>query len=291
MRRFWSLFAHERGCAARWLGFWLLVACAPSPVPDADELRVISLSPSISGALIALGVSEAIVGSDKFSRELPGLEEVPSLGGLFAPDLERAIELRPTLVLGVRSEQQRAFFQQLRARGVVAHEVDPQTLPEVLASFGEIARLVGRESEGEALVRGITRELDLISRERGDRTRLSVALVVNREPLYVVGGGSFVSELIRVGGGDNVFADLDAPYPQVSLEVLAEREPDVLVDTTYPSLDDEREARRYWSRFRFIRRVELIPTGVLTVPGAELASAARLIQAALYAGQVRGATP
>ena len=244
---------------------------------------MISLSPSISGVLVALGVGDALVGSDRFSRELPGFEEVPSLGGLFAPDLERSIELRPTLVLGVASAQQRPFFEQLRARGVAVHEFDPHTLPEVLASFRKIATLVGRGTEGEALVARIVAELDRIAAAAGERVRPSVALVVNREPLYIVGGGSFVSELIRIAGGENVFGDLDAPYPQVSLETLAERRPDVLVDTTYPPLDDDSEARRYWSRFAWIERVELIPTGVVTVPGAELGSAARLIQTALHA--------
>ncbi len=273
------------------MGLWLLVSCSPTPTPGAAELRVISLSPSISGILLALGVGDAIIGSDRFSRQLEGLEETPSLGGLFAPNLERTIELRPTLVLGVRSEQQRAFFEQLRAREIVAHAIDPQTLPEVLASFREIAQLVGREAEGEALVRRVTRELDEVSRSRGSRVRPRVALVVNREPLYVVGGGSFVSELIGIAGGTNIFGELEAPYPQISLEVLAERQPDVLVDTTYPALDDDGEARRYWSRFRWVQRVELIPTGVVTVPGAELHRAARLIQAALHAEPGSSRTP
>ncbi len=272
---------HGRAFAGLWLGLWLLSACAPSPDPATDELRVLSLSPSISAILIALGAADAVVGSDRFSRELPGLEGAASLGGLFAPDLERAVELRPTLVLGVRSEQQQWFFDRLRARGIVAQEIDPQTLPEVLDTFREIARLVEREPEGEALVRSVESELDRISKASPDGERPRVALVVHREPLYIVGGGSFVSELIRIAGGENVFGDLVAPYPQISLEALAERQPDVLVDTTLPELEDERAALRYWSRFRWIRRVELIPTGVLTVPGPELASAASLIQGVL----------
>ena len=282
---------HGRPSGELLLGLWLLVACTPDPVPRADELRVISLSPSISGVLVALGVGDALVGSDRFSRKLPGLEEVPSLGGLFAPDLERAIELRPTLILGVASAQQRPFFEQLRARGVPVHEFEPHTLPEVLASFRQIAKLVGREPEGAALVARIVRDLDGIAATTAAHGRPSVAMVVNREPLYIVAGGSFVSELIRIAGGENVFGDLEAPYPQVGLETLAERQPEVLIDTTYPGLDDEGDARRYWSRFAWIGRVELIPTGVVTVPGAELASAARLIQTALLTERTPSRAP
>lgn len=271
---------HGRRLAELWLSLFLLV-CASGRSLAADELRIISLSPSTSAILVALGAGEAVVGSDRFSRELPGLERAASLGGLFTPDLERTVELEPTLVLGVRSEQQRWFFEHLRARGIETHEVEPKKLAEVLDTYRTIADLVGRPAAGQALVARVGRELEQIRSEAANRPRRSVALVVHREPLYVVGGGSFVSELIDAAGGQNVFADLAAPYPQVSLEALAERRPDVLVDTTLPERAERSEALHYWTRFSWVRRVELIPTGVLTVPGPDLASAARLLLGAL----------
>ena len=75
------------------LGLWL--GCG-APVPPGNGQRIISLSPSISRVLLALEVGDQIVAVDRFSRELPGLESVPSIGGLFSPDLERALELRPS---------------------------------------------------------------------------------------------------------------------------------------------------------------------------------------------------
>ena len=266
----------------------LAAGCAREPRPPTDELRVISLSPSISGILVALGATPDVVGVDRYSAEVPGLEEVPSLGGLFAPDLERAIELRPTLVLGVKSAQQRPFFEQLRSRGVTTREVDPYSLEEVLATYAEIGVLVGRAAEAEALLERVRGSLSALAASSAGRPRPRVVMVVNREPLYVVGSGSFVSELIELAGGSNVFADLDAPYPQVSLEALAERAPDVLLDSTVPWVEgpegrEAREAREFWARFRWAGRVELIPTGVATLPGAEVARGARLIYAAVHA--------
>ena len=103
----------------------------------------------------------------------------------------------------------------------------------------------------------------------------------------MVGGGSFVSELIEVAGGRNVFGDLAAPYPQVSLEALADRAPEVILDTTIVAVGDAeaRKAQAFWSRFGWLGRVELIPTGVTTVPGAEVGRGARLIFAALHPGE------
>ncbi|MEX2204753.1 MAG: ABC transporter substrate-binding protein [Myxococcota bacterium] len=109
--------------------------------------------------------------------------------------------------------------------------------------------------------------------------------VVEREPLYVAAGGSFASALIEAAGGRNIFADLPSAYPQVSLELLAERAPDLLIDSTQSRALDaeaERDARSYWSRHDFVRRVELVPQGVATLPGAQLAEAARILRARVH---------
>ncbi len=264
--------------------------CACGPVPEeapADtprgEGRIISLSPAVTEVLVALGAAGELVGVDRFSREVRGVGDVPSLGTLFSPDLERAVELEPTLVFGVAGQQQHAFFAQLRARGVRVESLSPYTLEEVLDSYTRVGALVGRAEEGAALRDAVRSELSSI-RASGASVHgapRSVAVVLERQPLYVVGGGSFVTDLIEAAGGRNVFADLDAPYPVVSLEVLAERAPAVLVDTSLPRDGGEAalaEAREYWSALPHSGRVETVPQGMVTLPGAHLAEAARVLR-------------
>ncbi len=254
-------------------------------IAEPGELRVISLSPSTTEILVALGLRERIVGVDRFSAKLAGCEGIPSLGGLFAPDLERTLELRPSLVIGVLSESQAGFFAQLRARGIAVHEIDTGgSLDVVIANYERVGAAVGRAAEGRALAERVRGELDRVARSVADRPRPSVALVVEREPLYVAAGGSFASALIDAAGGRNVFADLARTYPQVSLELLAERAPEVLIDSTQtdqgPAAQDA--ARAYWSRFAWAKRVELVPPGVATLPGAELARGAELLRARIH---------
>jgi iron complex transport system substrate-binding protein len=269
----------------------LLVACgAPEQVAPSGELRIISLSPSITEILIALGLRDRLVGVDAWSK----LADVPSLGGLFAPDLERALELAPTLVLGVRSEQQGPFFAQLRARGVRAEEIDTSgSFDDVLATYATIGALVGRETEAMQLETRVRREIAAVARSVADRPRTSVALVDEREPLYVAAGGSFATTLVEAAGGRNVFADLPSSYPQVSLELLAERAPEVLIDSTQTSAGaaTEAEARAYWTRFAFVKRVELVPPGVATLPGVELAKGAELLRARIHPELAEAAAP
>lgn len=278
------------------LALALLLACrAPERPPDAGELRVISLSPSITDIVVALGGREQLVGVDQLSSSRHDLANLPSLGGLFAPDLERALELRPTVVLGVRSESQSAFFAQLRARGVRVQEIDSSgSLESVLGTYAAIGALIGREAEAGALIEAVRAEVDEVARSVAGRERPGVALILEREPLYVAAGGSFASALIDAAGGTNVLADLPQAYPQVSLELLAERAPEVLIDATQGSaLGPEAEAasRAYWSRFGWVRRVELVTPELLTLPGSGLGAAARSLRGSLHPDLVRAETP
>jgi len=269
------------------LALVLLLACrAPEHAAESGELRVISLSPSTTDIVVALGHRDALVGVDQLSGAIDGLRDLPSLGGLFAPDLERALELRPMLVLGVRSESQAAFFAQLRGRGVRVLEIDSSgSLESVLTTYETIGQQIGRQPEARALAAEVRAQLAEVARSVASRAYPSVALVLEREPLYVAAGGSFASALIDTAGGRNVFADLPQAYPQVSLELLAERAPEVLIDSTQGAalgLEAEAAARAYWSRFSWVRRVELVPARIVTLPGAQLAEAARSLRATLH---------
>ena len=156
----------------------------------------------------------------------------------------------------------------MRARGVWVETFDGHRLDEVLESFRRIGVLLDRRDEGAALAERVTHELEVLRAEAGTVTP-SVVVVVEADPLYVVGGGSFVSELIEIAGGRNAFADLELAYPRVSLEALADRAPDVLIDTTADATVGPQAApaaEAYWGRFRWIQRVEVLPQGILTLP-------------------------
>jgi iron complex transport system substrate-binding protein len=262
-----------------------LVACSESTTRTPDGQRIISLTPSVTRILDALGARGELVGLDEMSRRIRGMEGLPSVGGLFSPDMERMVALRPTVVIAVRTEQQSALLGQLRSRGVRVEQIEPYTLEEVLASFVDVARWIGSEKAGRDLVARVRADLGTVRRSVEGRVRPTTALVVERDPLYVVGAGSFAHALVGIAGGVNVFSDLDAPYPRVSLEVLADRAPDVILDTGVDPAraeSDLRDAREFWSRFAWVRRVEVVPRGPITMPGPDLAVAAQLLSERLH---------
>jgi iron complex transport system substrate-binding protein len=185
----------------------------------------------------------------------------------------------------VRSESQQAFFAALRARGVRCEELDTGgRLDDVLAGFRRVGALLDLEFEADALVARVRDELAAVSASVAGLEPRSVALVVDADPLYVAGGGGFVSDLIAIAGGRNVFADLDGAYPRISLEVLAARAPDVLLDASLAPerAADAAQARAAWQRFGWVRRVEFLPFGPATRAGADLARGALQIRDAIH---------
>jgi ABC-type Fe3+-hydroxamate transport system substrate-binding protein len=259
----------------------LLAACSPAPQPagGASE-RLIALAPSLVRVVQALGAGDHLVAVDEFSRRLPGNEHLPSVGGLFSPDLERTLELSPSLVIAVRSAELHAYVEHLRARGVRVEEFEVYTLEEVLASFERVGALVGREREARELVSRVRGELAAVAASVEGLPRPTTALVLERDPLYVAGGGGFTHALLEVAGARNVFADLAAPYPRVSLESLADRAPELLLDSTVAGdtgAATAAEVRAYWGAHAWVRRVSPLARDVVTLPGPDLGKGARLL--------------
>ena len=263
------------------LGALLIAACDLDTRPrDAGTgPRVISLSPALTRIVLELGASGQLVGVDRFSHRLPGVDDAVDLGGLFATDLERSVELAPTLVLAVGNREQQSYFDAMRRRGARVETFEGHSLEEILHSYTRVGALLGREVEATRLATRVRTLLDQLEDGRAE-VEARVAIVVAVDPLYVVGGGSFVNELITVVGATNVFADLEQPYARVGLEALAERAPDVLIDTTRAAGEDD-AARRHWQRHPWVKRVAVLPQGILTLPGPDLAEAAQMLRESL----------
>ncbi len=271
-----------------WLGGAALVwiACSAGPAPTATgQPRVIALAPSLVALVQAVGAGELLVGIDEVSRRAPGNERWPSVGGLYGPDLERTLELAPTLVLAVRSAAHRSFLDRLRERGVRVEELEVYTLDEVLASFEHVGALVERSAQGVALAARVRDELDSVARSVAGLARPRAVLVLERDPLYVAGGGAFTHALLEKAGAENAFGDLAEPYPRVSLEALADRAPELVIDTSA----DADDAAAWWSRWRWVRRVVALEREAVTLPGPELGTGARALAEAIHPGRLAAA--
>lgn len=258
---------------------------------EAPAQRIVSLNPSLTAILVALGASDRLVGVDVWSkRQNPSLASLPTVGGLYNPSLEALAAAGPDLVMFVPSAEQREFQSRLSALGVRAEAFDPVRFDEVLDSIERIGRITGTEARAQqrtARIRAVRAELE---RAVAGQPRPRTVLVLQREPLFVVGGGNFIDEMLASVGATNVAAGWNEPYPRVSLEWLVAQAPEVILDASRDSEPPE----DYWSRWPSLPavasgRVVRLPQGEATLPGPALDDALRLLARSVHGAALTAA--
>jgi len=257
---------------------------APTPVAAGGATRVVSLNPSLTAILLALGAGDRLVGVDDFSAEQqPAVRDLPRVGGLYDPNLEAVLALRPDLVVLVPSAQQRDFRERLQDVGVPVLALDPERFDEVLASIRTLGARVDRSAEARARVDAIREARAGVERRARGRERPRTVLVLQRQPLYVVGPGSFLDEMLRAAGAENVAADLPGPYPRAGMEWLVAAAPEVLLDAS----PDATPPAEHWARWPSLPavqdgRVLRVDAPRVTLPGPFLDRALRSLAQAIH---------
>jgi len=241
------------------------------------------MNPSLTEMLIAFDAQQMIVGVDEYSasRE-PAVANLPRVGGLFNPSLEAVVALQPDLVVIVPSVQQRDFRSRLREFGIEVIELPSITLDQLLESMQVLGDRVGRSNAARDRVAAIRSTWIDVAREAKLGPRRSAVLVLQRDPLYLVGAGSYLSSMLDAAGLDNAAAEYADSYPRVSLEWLIAARPQLIIDSSA----DPVPAREHWSRWPSIPavrdgRVISVPQGLVTLPGPYLDRSLRTLVTAI----------
>jgi iron complex transport system substrate-binding protein len=267
----------------------LLALAAPGAGAEPVARRVVSLNPSLTQVLLALGAGEALVGVDEYSaREEPAVRALPRVGGLFDPSLEAVVALQPDLVVLVPSAQQRDFRARLEALGIPVLALANIRLEELLGSIQALGERVGRGEQARARVAQVRRAFAEVSAAHAGGARERAVLVLQREPLFVVGRGSFLDAMLAAVGLENAAAEFEEAYPRVAAEWLIAAAPQLILDAS----EDPEPPDAYWARWPSLPavgrgRVVAIEAGAITLPGPWLDRALRQLDGAVAPGAGR----
>jgi iron complex transport system substrate-binding protein len=287
-----------RGWAILILGS--LAACRPAGgsstgatlVDDAGERvrhgappsRIVSLNPTTTELLFALGAGPRLVGRSGACDYPAGAAAVPSVGGGFPPAVEAVIGTRPDLVVLYHSAGNAAAAARFRELGIPVLRLRTDRLSDVARAARVLGEAVGAPAAGDSIADRLEAELAVERAARHHSTeRLPILLLAWDQPVIALGAGSFVSELVDLAGGRNVFADLPAPSAPVSLEAIVERAPAVvlLVGSEIPGL----ERRPEWRVLPAVRagRLLRLTESSSNRPSPRAPAAARALRARLAA--------
>ena len=213
------------------------LACGKSPAPAASggTPRIVTLAPSATEVVAALGGTAQLVGVDAYSEYPPAVKSLPKVGSFLQPNLEVIVKLEPTLV--IVDDIHGATGRALGDAGIKTVECSFHALPDVKKALQTIGGAIGRASEAKAAVEEIDAALDAAAAARPAR-HPRVLAIIDREAgglgnLVAVGPGSWVDELLAVVGGDNVLAASGVRYPKVSLEEVLRAQPEVILDLSF----------------------------------------------------------
>jgi cobalamin transport system substrate-binding protein len=237
----------------------------------ARAARVVSLSPSLTAILLALGARDAIVGVDESSAQFDAsVAALPRVGGLFNPSLEAIVALSPTAVALVPSAQQRELRERLEALGIEVLALPNISYEDVLRSIVTLGERVGRTDAARARADAIATAWRSAKERAGAAPRVRAVLVLQREPLYVVGRGSFLDSMLDAAGAENLAHEFGDPYPRVSVEWLIAAAPDLILDAADPADG----AASHWAQWPSLPAVQRGRVAVLersvTIPGPDL---------------------
>lgn len=246
--------------------FPLIAALAPTAAGSEPGFpaRIVTIAPNAAEILCALGVCDRIVGVDKFCVHPPELLDRPRVGGLFDPDLERIIALRPDLVI-VRGRSD-AVEKLCADRGINFYRDRTERLGDIETTLLELASLTGRASQGEQLRTQFRNRLDAVRKRVEGLPKPRVLLTVSRRPgrlsdLLTAAKGSFLDDMLTLAGGHNVFGSLDIAYPQVGPEGILGRRPEIIIEFM-PELDSDPAIRdRLASDWRELAAIPAVATG------------------------------
>lgn len=226
--------------------FFIVLLLLPAAAAAAPQ-RIVSLKPSITDTVVALGLGDRLVGVTRFCEVPAGMQRPEVVADYTRPFAERIIALTPDLVLGSQENSSRRSIENLQRAGIAVKIYPFTDLSETLASIRAIAKDLGVPAAGEQLAAKVERSLAELAKRYATATPTRVVAVWGTRPLVVAGPGTYLDELLTKVGARNAVTGTRIRYPRLGLEELIALNPDAILDLSMGSEAVEGAAReRPW---------------------------------------------
>ena len=246
--------------------------------------RIVSLNPTTTELLYAIGAGARLVGRTSYDRLPAEVRSLPDLGPGIRPNVESVLGAAPDLVILYASDDNRDAARRLRASGVHTASFRVDRLRDFRRVTLALGRITGETAAARATVDSVERTLDRVRAATAALPKPTVFWPVWMSPLLAIGGGSYLDELLTIAGGRNIYGELPQPSPSVSFEDLVRRDPDVILASV--SWRERTRVEPRWATLRAVReqRVLLFDTTIVNGPSARVGAGAAGLAVLLHPG-------
>ena len=236
--------------------------------------RIVTLTPATTEILYAIGAGNRIVGRGQYDLWPDSARLLPDLGPGIRPNVEALIAAKPDLVLLYASQDNRPAARRLREAGIATAAFKVDSIEEFDRLTRLLGRLAGDSARGALVADTVKRTLDSVRALTRGRGRVTVVMPTWQQPLIVIGGGSFMSQLVEIAGGRNIYDSIASPSPTVTFEDVVRRNPDVLLVGPEQGATIRRSTK--WRTLPAVRagRILLMDTAVVLRPAVRLGEGA-----------------
>ena len=239
--------------------------------------RIVSLAPSITEMLFALGLDAQIVGVTQFCDYPPQALAKPKVGGTL-PNVESIVALKPNLVVTPAAFIQPEVLAKLEQLRIPVFVIESTSVDDIVSDIQTLGRMVDRGTAATELIMGMRRRIDAVKAQVEGTVRPRVFYVLNSNPLITVGPGSYIHHLIELAGGINIAAQASGSYPRLSIEQVLKEDPQVILFPTGDSEgipDSEQQRWKQWPSLSAVKtgRFSQIPSVLGERPGPRVVDA------------------
>ena len=265
----------------------MFAACTKTvPRQTGTPQRIVSLSPSTTEALFALGGGGLLVGRSRYCDYPPEATRLPQVGGYVDPNLEAVLGLAPDLVVGARGPMGTKITDALDQRGIPWFFPKTESFQEIRTMIGDLGQRTGHDHDAKRILADLDASLAHTRSRVAGRTKPRTLLVFGFEPIVVAGPAGFANEILTAAGGENVVREGEA-YPTLGMERVLALDPDVILNAV---MSEANAAARIskdapgWSKLRAVQagRVVVISDESVLRPGPRVGRGVNVVAHALF---------
>ena len=214
--------------------------------------RIVSLAPSVTESLYELGMDEQVIANTTFCPE--GKTKKEKIGTFTEPNIEKIISLKPDLIIATKEGNNKTSVEKMERLNLPIYVMETvSNFEDICNNFQNLADFLGKAETAKKIISDVKKEINSIYENRTTKTE-TVFWEVGANPLFTVGKQSYVNDYNKFAGGDNIFIDIDMRYPNISIEAVLEKNPDIIILVNMGDISNKEINK--WNKYKTINAVK-----------------------------------